>query len=45
MPARIFEASAQRDIIAYLQAESRKSSSQSEHKSVAEGLSDQHQKE
>jgi cytochrome c oxidase assembly protein subunit 11 len=44
MPVRVLDASTRRDIIAYLQAESRKSSDRSAYKSVAESPFDQHQK-
>jgi cytochrome c oxidase assembly protein Cox11 len=45
MPARIFDASARRDITAYLKTRNESSSKQSAHRSVAERSSDQHRKE
>jgi cytochrome c oxidase assembly protein subunit 11 len=45
MPIRILDASTRRDIIAYLEMESRKSSRPTEHRSVAQSQSDPQQKE
>jgi cytochrome c oxidase assembly protein Cox11 len=45
MPVRVLDASTRRDIIAYLEMESRKSSERSQYGSVAQGSPDQHWKE
>jgi cytochrome c oxidase assembly protein Cox11 len=45
MPVRVLDASARRDIIAYLETESRNSSNRSGNTSIAQRPTDQHQKE
>ena len=45
MPVRVLEASARRDIIAYLEKDSRELRDRSEPRSIAQGSADQHRKE
>ncbi|MBN9564016.1 MAG: cytochrome c oxidase assembly protein [Alphaproteobacteria bacterium] len=45
MPIRVLDASSRRDIIAYLELESRKSTNPTEYKPVAQGSLDRHRKE